>query len=588
MWHVTVFSRTQHTQQRSLRSRFALEFDERSGQWSLAEDSAGAPGGVMHVRAEERLVRLECRGVSDHIELDDGAAFWTAKPIELALPARFRLHETWFEIASCFASPEIPLEPLGRPTGRPGLANLRGQQGPEPETIANWFESVGRLHRTVASAPEFFSVAARLTRECTGLDAVIALVRRDGQWIIAGSDLPHPEHGIAFDPEAMARVFDHPDVWRSPPRPPADERDGDPRADVSLVVAPVLNDEGEVQAALYGVRHGRGDNRRQGIRPLEARVVELMANAVGVGMSRQQQELEAASQQLLLEQAFSPTVVAHLRSHPEALAGCTRETTLLFADLRGFTALAERLAPAHTYELLGVVMELLTQAVMDHGGAVIDSYADGLSALWTAPPDVPEHADLACTAAMQMLDAIPAVSEAWRSRLGDALELGVGLHAGEVQVGNAGTRRRMKYGPRGLAVHVASRVQAATRQIDVPLLATDAVRRRLSSRFVTLRACTARLPGLAQAVDLFTVFPATDGERLQDDLSRYAEALAAFEAGDLPRAESLLERLLERGPATPAGFLADHAAALRKSALGRRAGDAVGATAEAVIEILAK
>jgi adenylate cyclase len=157
-----------------------------------------------------------------------------------------------------------------------------------------------------------------------------------------------------------------------------------------------------------------------------------------------------------------------------------------------------------------------------------------------------------------------------------------------VQVGNAGTRRRLKYGPRGSNVNIASRVQAATRQIDVPLLATEAVRRRLSSRFVTLRACTAKLPGLEQPMELFTVLPATDCHRLQLDMERYATALSSFEDGDLDTAERILADLIASGPATPAAFLAQQAHSLRQSALGRRATDQFGHTTDAVIEILAK
>jgi class 3 adenylate cyclase len=317
-------------------------------------------------------------------------------------------------------------------------------------------------------------------------------------------------------------------------------------------------------------------------------VAELMAEAVGVGMARRAQEVESARQQILLEQAFSPPVVEHLRRHPEALAGCTRETTILFADLRGFTKLAENLPPADACQLLADVMEVLTQAVMDHGGVVIDYYGDGLSALWNAPLDVPDHADRACTAALQMLEGLPGVDKLWRKRLGHALELGIGIHTGDVQVGNAGTRRRLKYGPRGSAVNLASRVQSATRQVDVPLLATEAVRRRLSNRFVTLKACTAKLPGLEQPVELFTVFPSTDGERLHGDIEAYASALAAFEAGELDEAERILADLLAHGPATPATFLAQQAAALRQGALGRRASDQYSRASESIIEILAK
>jgi adenylate cyclase len=262
--------------------------------------------------------------------------------------------------------------------------------------------------------------------------------------------------------------------------------------------------------------------------------------------------------------------------------------TLLFADLRGSTALAHDLAPADLCELLGELLEVLTKAVMDHAGVVIDYYGDGLCAMWNAPLNVADHADRACLAALDMLAVLPDLSRRWHGRVGQPLALGVGLHAGEVQVGNAGTRRRLKYGPRGVAVNAAHRVQLATKTLDVPLLVTHAVRRRLSSRFVTLKACTARLPGLEQPLDLLTVLPSTDGARMQSAFDRYAEALAAFEGGDLDSAERLLEMLLAEGQATPAAFLTQQTKALRQTALGRRSTDLLAYTPDAVIEILVK
>lgn len=587
MWHVAVYQRDQHAQFRSVRARFALTHDAGTGQWRLADGVSRDASMCLQMQAQEDMLRLECGNIGGHIELADGGAFWVAKPVELTLPCLFRVGETWFEVRSASTSAATELEPLRRSTHKE-RAGASALVGPEAATVAKWLTSVGQLHRTAASAPQFFTTAAQLTLDSTGLDAALVLTRDGDSWDIAGSAVPRPQFGIAYDAAALELAVNQPEVWRCPAMSAPTAEVGPSASQQSVVVAPVLDDQGAVIAALYGMRHGQGDNRRRGIRPLEARVVELMADAVGVGMARRAQEIESARQQVLLEQAFSPAVVEYLRRRPDALAGRTREVTLLFADIRGFTSLAEDLSPVEAYELLGGVLEILTQAVMDHGGMVIDYYGDGLCALWNAPLEVPEHADLACAAAMQMLDGLPAVSDQWRPRVGQALELGIGLHSGDVQVGNAGTRRRLKYGPRGLAVNIASRVQAATRQVDVNVLATDAVRRRLSARFVTLKACTARLPGLEQPVDLFTVFPATDGQRLQEDLEHYAAALAAFEAGDLDQAERVLSELLASGPATPAAFLAQQAAALRQGALGRRSTDQIGRPSDAVIEILAK
>jgi hypothetical protein len=120
----------------------------------------------------------------------------------------------------------------------------------------------------------------------------------------------------------------------------------------------------------------------------------------------------------------------------------------------------------------------------------------------------------------------------------------------------------------------------------MPLLVTDAVRRRASTRLTALRVCTARLPGIDEPLELFTLFPAADAERLQGDLDRYAVALAAYEQGDLDLAESELQGLLAMGPSTPASFLAQQTAALRRGALGRRSEDLLGSAGDAVIEIL--
>jgi class 3 adenylate cyclase len=231
-------------------------------------------------------------------------------------------------------------------------------------------------------------------------------------------------------------------------------------------------------------------------------------------------------------------------------------------------------------------MEALTDAIVEHGGMVIDYYGDGVSAMWNAPFDQPDHADRASLAALEMLESISRVSDRWRHLLPFPLELGIGIHTGVVQVGNAGTRQRMKYGPRGRAMNLASRVQTAAKRLDVPLLVTDAVRRRVSSRLTALRVCTARLPGIEEPLELFTLFPAADAERLQGDLDRYAMALAAYERGDLDFAEQAIEDLLAVGPATPAAFLAQQTAALRRGALGRRSDDLLGSAGDAVVEIL--
>ena len=187
-----------------------------------------------------------------------------------------------------------------------------------------------------------------------------------------------------------------------------------------------------------------------------------------------------------------------------------------------------------------------------------------------------------------MFEVLPDVGEKWQDRLGRQLEIGIGIHSGPAQVGNAGTRSRLKYGPRGNTVNVASRVQAASKQLGLPLVITAATQTKLTDKFFTLRACTAKLPGLEQPTKLFTVYPAAEAARVKDRLDQYAIALKLFESGQLEEAERLLQQLVQLGQATPAHFLAHYTAAQLNKHRGRRAVDKHATLKGPVIEIVAK
>jgi len=450
--------------------------------------------------------------------------------------------------------------------------------GPSSETVTRWLAEASQLHRAAAGSPEFYADAARFAVETVGLDAAWVLSFSENQWHTVGSSLPSSNEGVPLNLAALKHLEQQPIAWYQPT----------PEETQAIVVAPVLDAQETLIAAVYGIRNTQGENRRRGIRPLEARLIQLLADSVAVGIARLAQETEAARTRVLLEQAFSPTVADYIQQHPESLSGQLSEISLLFADLRGYTTLAETMLPADCYDLLGDVMESLTTIVMQHGGVVVDYYGDGLLAMWNAPLRQPNHPDLACAAALQLSEAMPAISRKWQSRVKGPLELGIGVHTGPAHVGNAGTRSRLKYGPRGNTVNVASRVQAASKQLQLPLVITAATQTKLTNKFFTLRTCTAKLPGLEQPIELYTVYPATEAKQVKSRLDQYAHALEFFETGDLGAAERLLHELVKSGHTTPAHFLAHHTAAQISSNQGRRAVDKYAATHGPVIEILGK
>jgi adenylate cyclase len=243
---------------------------------------------------------------------------------------------------------------------------------------------------------------------------------------------------------------------------------------------------------------------------------------------------------------------------PNAIRTQQREVTLLFADLRRFTELAGAL---HTdplaCELLTQVMDCLSEAVASNGGYIVDYFGDGLMAMWNAPCDQPHHAEHACRAALEMLASLPAVTEDWIILTQTELRLGIGIHTGAVQVGNAGSAKKVKYGPRGPNVNLASRVEAATKELNVPFLTTRSTADGLTSGFIANRVCRALLPGLQQPVDLYSVQRSPRDPLLEPAWRTYDKALCYFEQGDHDAAAELLATIDASIAEVPRQFLTE-------------------------------
>lgn len=235
-----------------------------------------------------------------------------------------------------------------------------------------------------------------------------------------------------------------------------------------------------------------------------------------------------------------------------------REVTLLFADLRASTELVMSLATDPlACEMLGHVLDCLTEAVKDHHGLVVDYFGDGLMAMWNAPADQPEHAELACRAAFQMLQRLPEVTADWVGLTQRDFQLGTGVHTGTVQLGNAGSTRQEKYGPRGPNVHVTSRVEAATKELGVPLLATQPTVQRLANRFAANRVCRASMPGV-RPMDLYALRSTAEEMPVTQAWQVYEEALRRFEQGEFQEAASALATIESPPAGIPLRFLSEH------------------------------
>ena len=181
---------------------------------------------------------------------------------------------------------------------------------------------------------------------------------------------------------------------------------------------------------------------------------------------------------------FAPDdVVEQLTEKRGEVKASRRTVTVLFADLKGFTALCDRLDSEQMVPILNGYFRCMSQAITAHHGRVTELTGDGILALFGALEPNPWQAQDAVLGALAMRQALGRYNETLRTRSLPALELGIGIHRGEVVAGVMGNEELSKFGVVGDTINVAARVERLTRELSVDVLITEEVRRELDGRF---------------------------------------------------------------------------------------------------------
>jgi adenylate cyclase len=160
----------------------------------------------------------------------------------------------------------------------------------------------------------------------------------------------------------------------------------------------------------------------------------------------------------------SDDIVGVLLDLPEGLklGGEKRQVTLLMSDLRGFTALAERLEATQVVALLNHYLSGMIEITQRTGGTIDDIIGDAILVVFGAPVAMPDAAQRAVCCALEMQKAMQAVNEHNFQKGWPEIEMGIALHTGEVVVGNIGSTKRSKYGVVGQAVNLTARIESFT------------------------------------------------------------------------------------------------------------------------------
>lgn len=217
---------------------------------------------------------------------------------------------------------------------------------------------------------------------------------------------------------------------------------------------------------------------------------------------------------------FLPQQVAErlLREGPEALAPVQREVTVLFSDIRGFTALSEGLEPRAVLALLDTYYGRMAQVIKGHDGVVGKFIGDGILAFWNVPDADPKHAVKAVRAARDMLRSLDELNRERASDGQPELRIGIGIHTGTVAAGMLGGGGQSEYTVIGDAVNVASRVEGLTKTLAAEILITEPTRLACGERFPGRRLSAEEIRGRKEPVTLFAIARDFESEPSRDGL----------------------------------------------------------------------
>jgi len=258
-------------------------------------------------------------------------------------------------------------------------------------------------------------------------------------------------------------------------------------------------------------------------------------------------------------QYISPDLVEQLAQSPEklTLGGEQRELTVLFSDVRGFTAISESYKddPQGLTFLINRLFTPLTRDIMERHGTIDKYMGDAVMAFWNAPLADPHHELNACEAALAMLDSLETLNQQLQREAGDErsvlpLRIGIGLNTGICVVGNFGSDMHFNYSVLGDTVNLASRLEGLSKQYGVSIIIGEKTAQAVRTHFAVLELDQLQVKGKREPERIFTVLGRADvaaGRDFADLSARNVAMLSAYRRREWAQALEMILLCRETG-----------------------------------------
>lgn len=240
------------------------------------------------------------------------------------------------------------------------------------------------------------------------------------------------------------------------------------------------------------------------------------------------------------------------------LGGEKKHLTIFFSDIANFTSISERLEPEKLVGFLGEYLTVVNDA-LSQNQATVDKYiGDSVMAFWGAPRNVENPAIKSCHAALECQRKINLLSQKWKSNgLDVEFKTRIGLHTGDVIVGNIGSEARMNYTIIGDNVNLASRIESANKYYGTSILVSETTHQQANKCFVMRLIDFAVLNGKSTPIRLYELvgYRGDMNKNQLDQIELYEKAFHFYTEKNFPMAIFLLKRLFKKNPLDYATYL---------------------------------
>jgi len=250
---------------------------------------------------------------------------------------------------------------------------------------------------------------------------------------------------------------------------------------------------------------------------------------------------------------YVPTeLVDEMSKHPEqvvSMEGESREMTILFSDVRGFTTISEGLDPKELSQLMNEFLTPLSRVISKHQGKVDKYMGDCIMAFWGAPNPLPDHAHNAVLAGIEMQLELAKLQPLFKERGWPEIHIGVGINTGRVSVGNMGSEVRVAYTVMGDAVNLASRLEGITKEYGAQVLVGEGTK-QAAPEFLYREVDLVRVKGKEQPVAIFEPIGLHEevSKEVLEEIKLFNQAVRLYRKQDWDKAELQLLSLRNMYP----------------------------------------